>query len=353
MTIQNNTINETAFYRLPKALFTDGCFRDISLSAKMLYAMLLDRLSLSVRNGWQDEDGSVFVYFKMSEAEEQLDCGHSKMIRLFAELESSSLIRRKRQGQGKPMKIYVQNLLGDAQAAEQISENDAAELSENNTFEGENEPLQTSGQLEISPPEVLFSDDRLAESDTFECENESAISEKQTSELPETSGAEVSKPATNKTEINNTEMNEINLIYPPYIPPFTPESDAMDQIDTMDTMDSYRRVIKANIDYDVLLIDHPADRELIDSYVELMAEICTSKRQTVRISREDLPVEVVRSRFLKLTGEHISYVLECMKKTTTSISNIKAYLLAALYNAPLTMEQYYASLVSKDFGEVG
>ena len=148
-------------------------------------------------------------------------------------------------------------------------------------------------------------------------------------------------------------MNEINLIYPPYIPPFTPESDAMDQIDTMDTMDSYRRVIKANIDYDVLLIDHPADRELIDSYVELMAEICTSKRQTVRISREDLPVEVVRSRFLKLTGEHISYVLECMKKTTTSISNIKAYLLAALYNAPLTMEQYYASLVSKDFGEVG
>lgn len=341
MTIQNNTINETAFYRLPKALFTDDCFRDISLSAKMLYAMLLDRLSLSARNGWQDEDGSVFVYFKMSEAEEQLDCGHSKMIRLFAELESSSLIRRKRQGQGKPMKIYVQNLL----EMEQTSENDAAELSENNTFEGENEPLQTSGQLEISPPEVLFSDDQPAENDAFE----PADCEKQTFELPEISGAEVSKPATNKTEINNTERNEINLIYPPYIPPFTPESDAMDQIDMMDTMDSYRRVIKTNIDYDVLLIDHPADRELIDSYVELMAEVCASKRQTVRISREDLPVEVVRSRFLKLTGEHIGYVLDCMKKTTSSISNIKAYLLAALYNAPLTMEQYYASLVSKDF----
>ncbi len=352
MTIQNNTINETAFYRLPKALFTDSRFRDISLSAKMLYAMLLDRLGLSAKNGWQDEDSSVFVYFKMSEAEEQLDCGHSKMIRLFAELESSSLIRRKRQGQGKPMKIYVQNLL----EIEQKSENDAAELSENNTFEGENEPLQTSGQLEISPPEVLFSDDQLAESDTFKAENEPVISEKQTSELPETSGAEVSKLDTNETEINDTERNETDRIYPPYIPPFTPESDGMDaidQIDVMDTMDSYRRVIKTNIDYDVLLIDHPTDRELIDSYVELMAEVCASKRQTVRISREDLPVEAVRSRFLKLTGEHIGYVLDCMKRTTSSIGNIKAYLLAALYNAPLTMEQYYASLVSRDFGEVG
>ena len=127
----------------------------------MLYAMLLDRLSLSTRNGWQDEDGQVFVYFKMSEAEEQLDCGHSKMIRLSAELESSGLIRRKRQGQGKPMKIYVQNLL----EAEQTSENDAAELSGKDTFESENEPMQTSDQLENSPPGVLFSDDRLAENE--------------------------------------------------------------------------------------------------------------------------------------------------------------------------------------------
>ena len=120
----------------------------------------------------------------------------------------------------------------------------------------------------------------------------------------------------------------------------------------MDSIDSYRRAIKANLDYDILLSDHPGDQELIDSYIELMAETCASKRPTVRISKEELPTEAVRSRFLRLTAEHIGYVLECMKKTTSSISNIKAYLLAALYNAPVTMEQYYASLVSKDFGEV-
>ena len=299
----------------------------------MLYAMLLDRLSLSTRNGWQDEDGQVFVYFKMSEAEEQLDCGHSKMIRLSAELESSGLIRRKRQGQGKPMKIYVQNLL----EAEQTSENDAAGLSGKDTFESENEPMQTSDQLENSPPGVLFSDDRLAENDAFE----PADCEKRTSELLETSSAEVLKPAPNKTEISETERSETDRIYPPYIPPFTPES----ADDAMDSIDSYRRLIKTNIDYNILLTDHPADHELIDSYVELIAETCASKRPTVWISREELPTEAVRSRLLKLGADHIDYVLECMKRTITSISNIRAYLLAALYNAPVTMEQYYASLI--------
>ncbi len=160
------------------------------------------------------------------------------------------------------------------------------------------------------------------------------------------------KPDTNETEINETERSKTDRIYPPYIPPFAPES-ADDAMDSIDQIDSYRRLIKTNLDYDILLADHPDDRELIDSYVELMAETCASKRPTVRISREDLPIEAVRSRFLKLTAEHIGYVLECMKRTTTSISNIKAYLLAALYNAPVTMEQYYASLVSRDFGEVG
>lgn len=347
MTYQNN-ISETVpstFYRLPKTLFTDNRFRDISLSAKMLYAMLLDRLNLSARNGWQDEDGSVFVYFKMSEAEEQLDCGHSKMIRLFAELEGSSLIHRKRQGQGKPMKIYVQNLLETVPTAEQTSENEAAELSEKDTFEGENESMQTSGGLENSTLEVLFSDDQLSENGAFE----PAVCEKQTSGLPETSSSEVPKPTPNKTEINYTEMSETDRIYPPYIPPFAPD---IGEIDAMDSIDSYRKAIKANLDYDILLADHPDDQELIDSYIELMAEICASKRPAVRISKEELPTEAVRSRFLGLTAEHIGYVLECMKKTTTSISNIKAYLLAALYNAPVTMEQYYASLVSKDFGEV-
>ena len=212
-------------------------------------------------------------------------------------------------------KIYVQDLLEVIPAKEQTSENNAAELSEKNTFERENEPMQTSGGLGNSTSEVLFSDDQSAENDAFE----SALCEKQTSELPESSSPEVPKSTPNKTEINNTEMSETDRIYPPYIPPFAPD---IGEIDAMDSIDSYRRAIKANLDYDILLSDHPGDQELIDSYIELMAEICASKRPAVRISKEELPTEAVRSRFLGLTAEHIGYVLECMKKTTTSISII-------------------------------
>lgn len=115
---------------------------------------------------------------------------------------------------------------------------------------------------------------------------------------------------------------------------------------TMDRMDSYREIIQENIDYDVMVHDNPQDQELLDGYVELMAETCCSRGGFVRINRTNMPVEVVKSRLLKLTREHISYVVTCMKGVTTQIRNIRAYMLSSLYNAPTTIDQYYSSLVS-------
>ena len=77
-------------------------------------------------------------------------------------------------------------------------------------------------------------------------------------------------------------------------------------------------------------------------------KVCCSTREFVRICGQDIPTEVVKSRFLKLNGEHIGYVIDSLKSNTTKIGNIKAYTLAALYNAPVTMGQYYTSLVSHD-----
>lgn len=116
-------------------------------------------------------------------------------------------------------------------------------------------------------------------------------------------------------------------------------------------MDAYRALIRQNIDYDLLLQEHPYDQDLVDGYVELMAEICCSGRETVRVNQEDTPIELVRSRFLKLDKEHIVYVMECLRRNTTLVGNIKAYTLSALYNAPATIGQYYASLVAHDMAE--
>lgn len=116
-------------------------------------------------------------------------------------------------------------------------------------------------------------------------------------------------------------------------------------------MDAYRALICENIDYRGLLREHPYDQDIIDGYVELMAETCCTRRETIRINQEDIPTSVVSSRFLKLDQEHILYVMEAMRKNTTQIANIRAYTLSALYNAPATIGQYYASQVSHDMAQ--
>ena len=94
--------------------------------------------------------------------------------------------------------------------------------------------------------------------------------------------------------------------------------------------------------------DEKLDRDRPDELVELMVDTVCSNREMIRIAGDDYPAEVVKSRFLKIGSSHIEYVLERMRENTTYVRNIKKYLLAALYNAPVTMDSYYTSLVSHD-----
>lgn len=119
----------------------------------------------------------------------------------------------------------------------------------------------------------------------------------------------------------------------------------------MDRMESYGEQIRDNIDYEYLARQHPLDMEIIDGYVELMVEVCCSDKDFVRICGEQMPTGAVKSRFLKLTHEHIVYVLDCMRNNTTLIGNVKAYTLAALYNASVTIAQHYALFVSHDMAQ--
>ena len=99
----------------------------------------------------------------------------------------------------------------------------------------------------------------------------------------------------------------------------------------MDKMDAYRRVIRKNISYDALILNHPHQRESIDGFVELMTEVCCSTRETIRINQEEMDMEVVKSRLLKLDDGHIEYVMECLEQNTSLVGNIRAYTLSALY----------------------
>lgn len=120
----------------------------------------------------------------------------------------------------------------------------------------------------------------------------------------------------------------------------------MDGMDRIGLAEAYREIIKENIEYNFLVQQY--GRERMDEAVELMLEVILSKRPYIRIAGDDFPREVVKGRFLKINSSHLEYVFDCIDRNTTKVGNIKAYLLAALYNAPATMDSYYRAEVNHD-----
>ena len=146
-----------------------------------------------------------------------------------------------------------------------------------------------------------------------------------------------------KTDLSNTQASN-----PIPSSPYIPGAEKRDGRDGMRERESYRELILENIEYDILIQDKRLDCDRLDELVELMVDTVCSRREMIRIAGDDYPVEVVKSRFLKLNSSHIEYVLDRMQENTTYVRNIKKYLLAALYNAPATIGSYYTSLVSHD-----
>lgn len=117
---------------------------------------------------------------------------------------------------------------------------------------------------------------------------------------------------------------------------------------SMTEMDRYREMMKGNIEYDILAERNPNQKAMLDEIVELMVETVCSKKETTTIASNTYPTEVVKSKFLKINSEHIEYILECMSKNTTQVRDIKKYMLATIFNAPNTIDSYYATRVNHD-----
>ena len=279
-----------SFYRVPKALVKADLFQKMSGDAKLLYAVLLDRMSLSIKNGWQDKHGNAYIICTIEEVMDSIHCARQKAVKLLDELEQEfRLIERRRQGLGKPNLLYVKDLY--------------AGLSQSNYWKYEN---QTSGGLK--------------------------------SELPG-----VWKSNGSKTDINNnTDSSETDLIY---------SAQSGENISgEMREDERYRFYFQDKLEIPILEKNFPHDREILMEILELLVETVTSRKKFLRICGEEKPKEVVKSRLMKLDSMHIQYVMECLKSNTTQVRNIKQYLLATLYNAPTTIDSYYAAQVRHDFG---
>ena len=388
-----------SFYRVPKILFTAECFKELSCEAKVLYGLLLDRMSLSMKNHWLDEEERVYIIFTVEEIAELLNCGTQKAVKLLKELDSEKgigLIEKKRLGLGRPNVIYVKNFLvqkndkengdmPDLQNCENhnsgvvkttIQECPKSQFKNDENHNSEDvEPIDIgteelgkepylNGEKEIlEDMEIKMQENEEIREENFQnCENHNSRVVKTTiQEFPKsqfkndenhnsgvvkTTIQECPKSQSNNTDINKTENNETessnilsNLIYP--------EKEKM--IDEIEQRNTYREIIRENISYECFQNDTPHAREEVDELVELMVEVMVMPDQgKIRIAGEDKLVSLVKSQFMKLTHAHIEYVCLCLNKNTTKVGNIKSYLLTALYNSILTINHYYQAEVNHD-----
>ena len=113
-------------------------------------------------------------------------------------------------------------------------------------------------------------------------------------------------------------------------------------------MNGYSQLIKDNIEYDILMERYPFERDIIDELYNLILETVLSKKSEIVIAQDRYPLELVKSRFLKLDYGHIEYVLSCLKDNTTKVRNIKKYMLAVLFNSLTTVGNYYQQAVNYD-----
>lgn len=150
-----------------------------------------------------------------------------------------------------------------------------------------------------------------------------------------------------KTDLSSTEISNPIQSNPQPLTGLSPTGTRMGT-DGMGAREIYREIILDNIGYEYLIQDSHIDREQLDEIAELIVDTVCSTRKTIRIAGDDYPAEAVKARFLKLDSSHVQYVMDCMRENTTYVRNIKKYLLAALYNAPGTISNYYSSLVQHD-----
>ena len=165
---------------------------------------------------------------------------------------------------------------------------------------------------------------------------------------PEQAEPEQENPAQLNTNSSKTKKSktDISRTYQSIYPAEPEAADRPDGMDRIELINAYREIIKENVEYDFMVPRYGAER--MDEAIELMLEVVLSKRPYIRIAGDDFPREVVRSRFLKINSGHLEYVFDCIDKNVTKVNNIKAYLLAALYNAPTTMDSYYRAEVNHD-----
>ncbi|MDE6591907.1 MAG: replication initiator protein A [Oscillospiraceae bacterium] len=296
------------FLSVPKFLITNKKFSELSDSTKLLYSLMLDRTSLSIKNGWLDDKNRVYIIYTLEEAQLNMNCGHDKCTKMFAELEKIGLIERKKRGMGRPALIYVKEYVEDMQ--EKTDDNKTSDIM---TSEKQQAVLRENGIQEYIGTEV-----RNAENSPFSVQDNRGQDFRKTDII----NTDHIKTDENKTDLNQSYQSclisrGINL------------SEKMDRQDWI-------QIIKKNIDYDIFKINYSGFEELIDEITEIIVDVVMGQRH-VRVDGKTVPEQNSVSKFMQLRYEHVEYVIASIANLKNEIAKPDVYICTALYNATYTL----------------
>lgn len=279
-----NEADQYSFFRIPKTLFTDLNFKKLSVEAKILYGILLDRMSLSIKNKWLDEENKVYIIYTIEEIMEVLNWGRNKSVKVMKEIEEIGLLEKKRLGLGKPNLLYVKNFI-------YTENNKTTEVSKANLKKFKK---QTSGSLENKPQEV-------------------------------------SKEDSNNTNINNTDISDIDFNNTTSISSSKKRGEKL-QKNRLEE-ERLREIIKKNISYEIFEKTRVKEKSKVDVMVNVLVK-SLNNFTNLHIGGQNISYKKLKEKILNLNLENIDYVLNYLKENSPKdIKNINAYLLTLLYNS--------------------
>ena len=374
------------FFRIPKKLFTDKRYSEVlSDGAKILYGLMLDRLQLSIRNGWFDDQHRAYIRYSVDEIGKEMDCGNQKVIKMLKELDKKQgvgLIESKRIGLGQANIYYVMNFASGGDGDDGGSKHPRKDPPEGGSTCGQfdhkktKQPLPNSGKSPESPVtaqkcenhisgNVKITSQEVWKSHDSKCENHTSGSVKTTS--PEMWKSHPNNTYTNETDYSDTDSNET----------YTNDTDsssfrvlpartgtrAIQEKDDEEARKAealleerarYEAYLRKQLDYDNMMKRLSiGEREEFDGYFNLILGVLCSQKKLIRIEGEMIPIALVKSEFMKLTGDDLLGVMERIgNKRDEGIGNIDGYVITSLYRNRATMQSRIRQQVAYEiFGE--
>ena len=311
---------------IPKCFNTDPELNKISVNARYVYGLMLDRMKLSAVNNLVDKDGKTYIFYDWEDVHEATGLSKNTVYKLFDELDTDKgigLIERVKMGQGRPSRIYVMRIV---EAEQNVKSNGR-----------ENQNLENVQKFKIR--------DSSKKENNSECQKLDIDSENRDSGVSDLGATEYQELGRiNKNNINKNNYNN-NLIR---IYPSNTMSVKIDAMRLSDDETASRLYVRENIGTDYLCECFPADEGKIRGIEDLLVDVLTSNRPTMKVAGEDRPTNMVKGRLMRLTSSKLETVIGKWGELTKRPHNSRAYLLAMLYNVSITADAEFEAKIQED-----